>query len=72
MSVFLSLLANNYPVGMHECDNNGLMGRCGEKCPLLEKEEYVRFEEECYPYNEYLVVKNKSHMSAVKHLEIED
>jgi hypothetical protein len=67
----MSKLSDNYPISMSKCDSLGLGGQCGENCPLLESEEYVRFEEECYPYLKYLIVENKSHMSAVKHLEIE-
>lgn len=66
------MISDNYPVSMSECDRNGLMGLCGEECPALESEEYVRFEGECYPYHEYLIVKNRSHMSAIKHLVVEE
>lgn len=65
-------LMDNYPVGMHECDRLGLNGYCNEDCPRLASEEMVRFREECYPYGEYLVIKNKSDMSAVKHLEVQE
>ena len=68
----MSKLSDNYPVGVSKCDSLGLSGNCGEHCPLLESEEYVRFQEECYPFVEYLVIKNKSYMSAVKHLVIND
>jgi len=67
----MSKLSDHYPVGMHPCDENVLAGLCGENCPLLESEEYMRFREECYPYQTYLGVKNKSDMSAIKHLEVE-
>lgn len=68
----MSKLSDNYPVGMSDCDRIGLDGNCNENCPLLESEEKVRFREECYSYGEYLVIKNKSDMSAIKHLGIED
>ena len=67
----MSKLSDHYPVGMSKCDSLGLAGNCGENCPLLESEEYIRYEEECYPYKEYLIVKNKRHMSSIKYLEIQ-
>lgn len=30
-------LASNYPVGMSECDENGIIGRCGSRCGVLER-----------------------------------
>jgi hypothetical protein len=68
----MSKMSDHYPVGMSKCDSFGLGGQCGEDCPLLASEEYVRFEEECYPYREYMVVKNKHSMSAVKHLVVDE
>lgn len=63
---------DNYPVGMSQCDHNGIMGLCGENCPALESGDYVRFEDECYPYEKYLVIKNTRHMSAFKHLVVDE
>lgn len=68
----MSKLSDNYPVGMSECDRLGLNGQCNEDCPRLASEEMIRFREECYTYSEYLKVKNRSDMSAVRHLMVEE
>jgi hypothetical protein len=31
------MLSDNYPVGMSECDQNGIMGNCGSRCRVLER-----------------------------------
>jgi hypothetical protein len=63
-------IADYYPVGMCDCDRIVLDGDCNENCPLLKSEEKIRFEDECYDYEEYLIMMNKRNMSAIKHLEI--
>ena len=70
-------ISDNYPVGMCDCDRIGLNGQCNEDCPLLKSEEMIRYDEECYSWHDYSVLKEKelirnrsSNMSSIKFLEI--
>ena len=32
-------IMDHYPVGMSECDHQGIFGDCGEKCPVYQRGE---------------------------------
>lgn len=58
-------MADNYPPGMSECDSNGINGNCGENCPVYEMGDcFLDIEERTY--------KNKSNISAIKFLEVNE
>lgn len=62
----MSKLSDHYPpLDMDSCDGNGLMGNCGEKCPL-----YVSGD--CIVVNEEKICNNLINMSAIKHLEVNE
>ena len=68
----MSKMSDHYPVGMDGCTREGLNGNCGEKCPLLENEERIRFRDECYTPSEYWALKRKVEMASIKYLEVND
>lgn len=48
-------IADNYPVGMSECDRNGINGSCGYECPVFlrgecEYQDEMQLSADCLDY----------------------